>query len=198
MLHFIFTALNGLLSLFSLLIFIRILLSWFSQGSFNLGRPYQILCRVTDPYLNFFRRFSVFRLGYIDLSPIVALAVLSVANEIFSMLARFGKITIGVILALCLSALWSAIFFIIGFFIVILVIRLVAYLARINIYSPFWQIIDGISKAIQYWITGFLFRKRILNYRTSLLLSISILVMLTVALHFAVVVAQKFLIALPV
>ena len=115
MIQTVMAVLSGALNIFSILIFIRIFLSWFS-GSGCPGRPLDILCGITDPYLNYFRRFTGLRAGGIDLSPVAALAVLSVVNSVVSTIARFGRISIGIILAICLSAVWSAASFIMGFF----------------------------------------------------------------------------------
>jgi hypothetical protein len=78
----------------------------------------EVLCRITDPYLDWFRRFSSLRIGALDLSPLAAMAVLSVLNSVFLTLGRYGVITLGLILALILQALWSAASFILSFFII--------------------------------------------------------------------------------
>lgn len=165
--------LAGVTGLYMLVIFIRIMLTWFSGADY--GRPMEVLCSITDPYLNWFRRFSVLRAGMFDLSPIAAMAVLSVGYNVFSILARSGAITIGVILGMFLSSLWSAASFILGFFIVVLIIRLFAYLIRVNSYGRFWQVIDTVSKPVLYRINRLLFQRRLVNYRTGILASIGVL-----------------------
>jgi YggT family protein len=191
------TVLSGALNIFSLLIFIRIMLSWFG-GSGYLGRPYYILCGITDPYLNYFRRFTVFRAGNIDLSSIAALAVLSVVNNITATIARFGGISIGIILAVGLSALWSAASFIIGFFTIVLALRLIAYIIRANTYAPFWRIIDAIAAPAQFRINKIFFKDRIVNYLTGLIVSIAAFVFLWAALGLIIRLLEKILIRLPI
>jgi YggT family protein len=73
---------------YAVLIFIRILLSWFRLP---YSRPLNIfvefVTEVTDPYLNLFRRFMpLVRLGpgAIDLSPMVATIVLLLVAGIVS------------------------------------------------------------------------------------------------------------------
>ncbi|MDR2257638.1 MAG: YggT family protein, partial [Treponema sp.] len=68
----IMNLLAGLTGLYTLLIFIRIMLTWF--GNVRFGRPAEILGRITDPYLDWWRRFPL-RAGFLDLSPILGLAV---------------------------------------------------------------------------------------------------------------------------
>jgi YggT family protein len=57
-------------TMYSLLILVRVFGSWFPKAQ---GHPLmQLVARVTDPYLNVFKRF-VPRLGMMDLSPMVAM-----------------------------------------------------------------------------------------------------------------------------
>jgi YggT family protein len=173
--------LGGLTGLYMALIFIRIMLTWFSGARY--GRPVELLCLITDPYLNWFRRFPL-RAGMLDLSPIIALAVLSVANNIFEMVGRIGYITLGVILAMLLSAVWSAASFIISFFIVILVLRLIAYLTSRDVYHSFWRIIDTLSQPVIYRINRIIFRDRLVNYRMGIIVSMAVLLVLRIGLGF--------------
>ena len=182
--------LGGALNIFSILIFIRIFLSWF-DGNIYFGRPFDILRGITDPYLNYFRKFKGLRAGNIDLSPIVALAVLSIANSIVSTVARFGRISLGIVLAVCLGVLWSAASFIIGFFIIVLALRLVAYLVNADTYASFWRIIDAIASPVQFRITRILFQNRTVSYLTGLIAAIVVLVFLGTALGIITHLLQK-------
>ncbi|MDR2097742.1 MAG: YggT family protein [Spirochaetaceae bacterium] len=196
MLQTVFAVLSGALNIFSTLIFIRILLSWFDGG--GLGRPFDILCGITDPYLDYFRRFTFLRVGGIDLSPIAALAVLSIVNDIVSTIARFGRISLGIIFAIGLSAVWSAASFIIGFFTVVLILRLIAYIVNANTYAPFWRIIDSVVSPIQFRVNRIIFKNRIVNYLTGLIVSIAALVLLWVSLGALTRLLENFLVGLPV
>ncbi len=63
------------IQIYSLLIIVRILLSWFQTApwAYNIM---SFLSPVTDPYLNIFRSF-IPPLGGIDLSPILAILLLN-------------------------------------------------------------------------------------------------------------------------
>jgi YggT family protein len=188
--------LSGITSLYMLLIFIRIMLTWFS--GVNYGKPYALLSGITDPYLNWFRRFPALRIASLDLSPIAALAVLSVVNTIFSTLARYGRISLGIILALCLSALWSAVSFILGFFIVIIALRLIAYLSNRDIYSTFWRIIDTLSQPVLYRIGRIVFQDRLVHYLARIITSIAVLLILRIGLGILLRLVMNLLIRLPI
>ena len=165
--------LAGATGLYMLLIFIRVMLSWFSGADY--GRFMDTLQSITDPYLNWFRRFPVLRAGTLDLSPIIALAALSLGYNIFSTLGRFGSARLGIIIVMVISALWSALSFILGFFIVALVLRLIAYLTSQNIYSTFWRMVDTVSQPVLYRLNRLLFRRRLVNYKVGILASIGLL-----------------------
>ena len=187
--------LSSLVSIYMLIIFVRIILTWFvgmDNGGFS-----DILARITDPYLNWFRRFTALRIGYLDLSPIVALGVLSLVNRVLSVLASYGTITVGIILALVLQAVWGAISFFLGFLIIILILRLIAHLSRQG-GNPFWQIIESISRPVLFRINRFLFRNRILNFTTSIIVSIAVLVLVYLALNILVFIATDVLARLPI
>jgi len=168
--------LSLVVSIYMMVIFFRIILTWFSWE--RNSRFMSVLAGITDPYLNWFRRFSFLKAGFVDFSPIAALGVLSVVNRIFSILAAYGKISIGIILALILQALWGIISFLIIFMVIILVLRLVYYFAAPGSSSPFWRIVDGMSAPLLYRINRILFRNRIVNYRTGILISVALLLII--------------------
>jgi YggT family protein len=181
------------LSLYSILIFVRIMLSWWSGVSF--GRAHEILCGITDPYLFWFRRFAFLRVGNIDLSPIVALAVLSVANNLALVIGNSGRITLGLVAVLVLQVVWSAVSFVLGFFTVIVGLRLFAYLVRANIYGPFWQIIASISEPILYRMNRLLFRGRFIPFLRGMLITLAVLIALIALIGWGVDALTGFLLA---
>ncbi|AEF81702.1 YggT family protein [Leadbettera azotonutricia] len=191
----ILTILSTCTSIYMLIVFVRILLTWFSGSGYS--RPIAVLSRVTDPYLNWFRRFPL-RIGHLDLSPIVALAALSLVNRIFSTMAAYGRISLGIILAMSLQAIWSAASFLLGFSIIILILRLIADLANSNIHSPFWSIIDAISQPLLYRINRIFFGNRIAHYRKGLLIAIGALIVVSIAANFIIRLFSVFLARLPI
>ncbi|MDY6803173.1 MAG: YggT family protein [Cyanobacteriota bacterium] len=67
------------LNIYMVLMFVRILLSWFPNINWY-DPPFSILSQLTDPYLNLFRSF-IPPLGGIDLSPIIAIFVLQIGAK---------------------------------------------------------------------------------------------------------------------
>lgn len=78
---------NVLFTIYIVLIFIRVLMSWFTRIPYNrvLNAVLEFVRETTDPYLNLFRRFvPMARVGpaAIDLSPIVAVIVLLIVQAV--------------------------------------------------------------------------------------------------------------------
>jgi len=169
---------SSLLSGYMLLIFIRILLTWFS-GS-NLGRAEEILGRITDPYLNFFRRFSFLRLGMMDLSPIAGIIVLVAVLNMLNTISLFGKITVGIILSIVLSAVWSAVSFLLTLFIVLIAIRLFMELINPGTYSPFKTTLDALVNPVTLYTKNLFARRKFLSYRTQMAMTGGILLVLSI------------------
>jgi YggT family protein len=182
--------------LYSLLIVIRIMLTWF--GNAQYGRPVELLARITDPYLDWWRYKFNLRAGFLDLSPIAAMAALSIIQTVCSTMASQGRISLGIILAVCLSALWSAVSFILGFCLIVLALRLIGYLSNGNMYSPFWRVIDSISRPLLYRINRIIFGRRIVRYLTGIIAAMAALAVLWIVLRFAAQFLNGLLMRLPV
>nr|WP_290227461.1 YggT family protein [Trichocoleus desertorum] len=74
------------LQIYTVLLIIRILLSWFPTISWS-DPPFSIVSQLTDPYLNLFRSF-IPPLGGMDFSPILAIFLLQFLTGIFSSLQQ--------------------------------------------------------------------------------------------------------------
>ena len=68
------------LNIYMVLMFVRILLSWFPNVNWY-DPPFSVLSQLTDPYLNLFRSF-IPPLGGMDFSPIIAIFVLQIAAQL--------------------------------------------------------------------------------------------------------------------
>jgi YggT family protein len=185
--------LAGIVSIYQILIFARILLTWFP--GFNFGRFYFFLCGVCDPYLNWFRRFRFTRRGIFDFSAIIAIAFLSLVHRV---LKDWVSLSVGNVLAMILTSLWTIFSWFIGFFIIVLLIRLVGYLSNANIYAPFWHFVDLVAQPVMYRICRIFFPSRFLHYMARLLISIFVLLVLLVTIRALTELGTVFLASLPV
>lgn len=169
MLSSLMKILSAMVSLYTLVIIARIVMTWF-HNPYGHGKIMEAAVRITDPYLNYFRRFSFLQIGTIDFSPVAALIVLSVAGNIFNSLAAFGRVTLGLVLALFLSAVWSAVAFFLGLFLILIVLRAFGIVTRIAPASPFWRTLDSILNPVLHPIISRLLGGRNTTYLRSLLI----------------------------
>ena len=197
MLKSFFYTCSSLISVYSFVCLIRILLTWMPQiDQSPAGRFVAGLC---DPFLNWFRRFSFTRVGMVDFSPILALGALSLGGMIFSTLASTGHITLGLILAGLVQIIWSFVSFFLNIMILFLAIRLIYDLVNRNGFSPFWTMLDRFLNHPISYVTGLFNRGRgVMGYRGSLILTLVFMVVLRVGLEFAIRYLLVFLYALPI
>ncbi len=188
--------LSSLTTVYIILIFIRLILSWFDHAV--PGRSMSLLYRITDPYLGWFRRFSFLQTEFMDFSPIIALAVLALINNVFLMLAIYGRISIGIILSLLVTSLWSAVAFVLSFFIIMLLIRYIASLLGSNSVHPFWRAIDILCKPILYRVNHLVYRNRMVTYQRGIITTLLVLVAIRVAGGILINYISGLLIRLPI
>ncbi|MCA9765843.1 YggT family protein [Carnobacterium iners] len=92
-LYFIYLILSRLIQAYSTLIIIYILMSWF-PGAYQ-SKIGQIIVRLCEPYLGFFRRF-IPPIGMISFSGIVAIVVLNLAQRgLFSLYQIIARVILG-------------------------------------------------------------------------------------------------------
>jgi YggT family protein len=82
-----------LFTIYVVLIFIRVLMSWFTRIPYNrvLNAVLEFVRETTDPYLNIFRKFiPLVRIGpgALDISPIIAIFVLIIIQAVVVGLIR--------------------------------------------------------------------------------------------------------------
>lgn len=183
-------------SVYLLLIMIRVLLTWFHGVDF--GKPYQILSSVTDPYLNWFRRFPFLKLSMLDLSPIAGVLVLVVLLDLLTRIMQQGRISLGIVLAVLLSALWSAISFLLTLFIILTVIRFVMSLSGANSVSPFARTLDMLVSPLLEGVRKRFFRKRFVTYRTILATTGATLLVIYIAGRMVISLLHPLLLGLPI
>lgn len=181
--------------IYSILILIRILISWF--GNYNDTMPVKLISRVTDPYLDWWRRSVNIRIGVMDFSAVAAIVSLSLLQNIFFSLAHSQKITIGYLLAIFLTAVWSIASFILGFLFLVILLRLIAYLTNRNIYSPFWKVIDTISQPVLYRLNRIFFGNRIAGYVKGIVISLAALAAIRICGGFVIPLIAEFFLRLP-
>ena len=72
------SSLATFLQIYLILLFIRVLLSWFPNVNW-MNPPFSVLSQLTDPYLNIFRSI-IPPLGGLDLSPMLAFFLIYIVS----------------------------------------------------------------------------------------------------------------------
>ncbi|MCR5606395.1 MAG: YggT family protein [Treponema sp.] len=179
MLQLILKTVSGAISIYTMLCFIRIILSWFPGALYTgFGRFISSIC---DPYINLFRAIPFLRLGMIDFTPTLAILVLMGLSMIVGQISITGKLTVASILIFLFShVIWSLISAILGFVIFIFVIRLIIlfiYKKNGNYPGSIWDSIDRAISPFIFRISGTFIRKPT-SFKTSLIISIIALVIM--------------------
>lgn len=183
-------------SLYVILCFIRIILTWFPQFEYSVvGKFLSTLC---DPYLNLFRRLPL-RIGLIDFSPMISIGLLSLLSSILGNIARTGKLYIGGILSTLLLLLWSIFSSLITLFIIILVIRLVVMIfsKRGNYYNSVWSRLDNALSPLIFRLTKIFSFGRTIQYKSALILAIVELILISVFGNITISIIAQLLLKLP-
>ena len=173
---FVFRVLSAVCSLYSILCFFRIILTWIPQ--FSYGRFSNFLTGICDPYLNNFRGISFLRFGSFDFSPALGLCLLGAASSLFSMLSHGGRISIALIVMMLLEICYSIISSLVIFLVILFAIRLVLLMLNRDTYESGGfltnQIDYSISPIVYKIAKTFSFGTR-LTYKGSLIVSIAVL-----------------------
>lgn len=166
-------------SAYMILCTVRVCMSWLP--GVELGKAGKLIAAVVDPFLGLFSRISFFRTERFDFSPIAALAVLSVGNNLFATLAVAGKVTLGFVLSLLVGAGWSAAAFVFEFLAFLALVRIVVAIAKLNSLAPVWVIVDAILNPILRAINRVIYRGKPIVYLHGLITGFLVLLLFRTA-----------------
>lgn len=178
-----------LLSIYSFMVFVRIILSWFPIP--QLDRIKVFLGRFVDPYLNQFRGITWLRFGMMDFSPVVGLILLNFIMQLTGRLAKASSISLGWVLSLLLALIWSFFSFILNILILLLVVRLIVSLLNGGGQSS-WGNVDSMIYNLMARIVG-LFTSRSVSFHAGLLITAAVLFLLRFGGGFLVIWLQSLL-----
>ena len=173
----IFGIIATVLTIYSLLCFFRIILTWIPEMSYS--KAAQFLAGICDPYMNIFRGIKWLRMGSFDFSPALGLCLLGAFSSLFKMLSNGGMISIGMIIAMGIQIISSIISSLLTFIIIVFAVRLLVILMNRNNYNPssfMLNLLDSSISPLVYRIAKTFTAGRNLTYKTALIISIVSLV----------------------
>ncbi len=186
---------SSLLQVYMLLLVIRIVLTWVSMDH---GHPViRILHSITDPYLNWFRRFRFLVLGNLDFSPLAALLVVNFFASLVRMIGMYGQVKLGIVLTILVQLLWEAVSF---FFLLLGILALVRFLALQFRWGgqAIWAYLDAILQPAANGLGRLLRPRSIPSYTTTLLALAALNLIVWGVGRFLIELLTRFLVALPV
>lgn len=177
----------SLLSFYSLLIWLRIILTWIRVPGQTRENPLAYyIGKIVDPYLSWFRGISSLRRSHIDLTPLVALAVLSVVQSMLRLYGAYETITVGMVVALILQTLWSYLVSPIFWFLIILLgIRLFLCYKRSAKTISYITMLDSLIGGVLNWVQRIFYHKRAINDRQLVTTALVFFIVLYIAASFA-------------
>lgn len=187
MLSTVFNLISTLLTAYSFIIFIRIIFSWFNLKNGSNGAPQNkiisVLYSITDPYLNWFRRFKFLTVGMLDFSALIAISILYFFRSLTTQIAATGVITLSYVIKLIIYSLWSLASSFAFIVIVLLAIRFVFIL--LNKHSQIFNAIDGYTEPILRRFSN-VFTKKFTSYKTNIIIFISGLILALLIVNIAI------------
>jgi YggT family protein len=135
-----------LFSLYILLIFVRVLFAWLRPNMFN--PVVRFVYNLTDPYLKLFAGIRFLRIGYIDLSPILALYLLYLLQELSYRTLYTGYFSLEILTSTIIILLFRFVYFILFIFIIAVGLRLILGIVGPRVNNAFITIVYSISEPV--------------------------------------------------
>ena len=162
--------LSAAVTIYTMLCFLNIIISWFPGAKFTgFGKAISTL---TDPYMNFFSRSGWLTFGNIDFSPILSIGILSVISSILGGITSTGRIYVGGILGTIVAMLWNVSTSILSILFLLLIVRWIVLTVKHG-YTPYtsaWNNVDQFLQRLAFKVAG-TFVKSSLSYQKALLIT---------------------------
>lgn len=182
MLSTVMNIISALLSVYMILIIIRIFLTWFHGN--KQSKPVLMLIGIVDPYLDIFKKISWLRMGVLDLSPIVAMLILGLFVQMTSSIAQTGRFSALMLVTYIIYSIWSFVSFILDILVIMMVVRLISTFVSKKSHQ-IWFTIDNILNKVMAKILA-VFTKNPMAFKKALALCALILLAVRVALKYAI------------
>ncbi len=172
MIRTIFALLSTAITIYTILCFIRIILTWIPTLSYS--KITRFLASICDPYLDLFKGIRWLVLGSFDFSSALALCLLGVASAMLTRFSYMGHFSIAALCSLIVDIAWNLASSILGLILLIFVIRLISmaiYKNEYNPVSPILQQLDYSITPLVHSIAKTFTGKRRTSYKNELIIS---------------------------
>lgn len=175
---FIFNLLSGAISIYTLLCFLRIIMTWFPNLTYSKFTIF--LANICDPYLNIFRKIRFLQIGFVDFSPALAIGILVASTSLLNSIALQQRLYIGGILASLVNMIWGLLSSLLWILTIIMGIRFIVLLVSKNGgNSSIWNMLDSTINPLAYKISSVFSsqKNKYINPKTALGISIIVLIL---------------------
>ncbi|MGL4986325.1 MAG: YggT family protein [Treponemataceae bacterium] len=155
------------IQLFSLIIFVRLLLTWIPSLAYS--KFARFLAEICDPYLNWFHRFHLV-IGNINFSSILAIGTLMIGSSIFSAFAMTRSFSLLIIFGIVIQVVWSLIDSLLFFAVILFAIRCAMSFFNKDSQSQFWLVFDKSVSPFIYRTLSRIFGNKYIRYSHALLI----------------------------
>ncbi|MCQ2604205.1 MAG: YggT family protein [Spirochaetia bacterium] len=170
-------------SLYTMLLLVRIALVFITPGKENDRNS--LLVKMCDPYINFFRKFKISRLGAVDIAPLLAVIVLTIINQVLGRICAEHDLTFGIASSIIISSVWNVIQ---SFFFIVLIIAAIRYLMLMflsNKMNAFTGGCDAFFVPLSSKFASLFLKKSASSYQMNLIIFIIFITVVLVAGNFA-------------
>lgn len=167
-------------SLYTMLIVVNIALKWLSTSK---GRGTIMINNLTDPFINLFKRLKISHIGFIDISPLLAVVSLTIVNQILGRIRELENLKFGAITAVIISSIWNVIMSLLFLVLVAAVIRYILLMFTTNKLNSFANACDGFFIPLSSRVAS-RFIKNPSGYQQNLIVFIIVLTILLTAVSF--------------
>jgi len=151
---YVANAVRLIFSIYILLIFVRMLFAFLKPNMFN--PIVRFVYSLTDPYLKIFAGIRFLRIGYLDLTPILALYLLYLLQELSYKVLLTGYFSIEILASTFIILLFRFVYFILFIFIIAVGLRLIFEIIgkRVNnvLVSIVFSVSEPVIKPLRSWL----------------------------------------------
>jgi len=163
-------------SIYIILIFVRIIISWLRPNMFN--PIVRFIYLLTDPYLKLFARIRFLRIGYLDLTPLLAFYVLYLLQELIYKTLLSGYFSGELLISLIIVLLFRFTYFIIFIFIVAVGLRFIFEIIGLHMNNIFVSFVYSLSETAIRPLRNFFKLRGSTGFDFHILLTLALLILL--------------------
>lgn len=173
---YVANAVRLIFSIYILLIFVRMLFAFLKPNMFN--PIVRFVYSLTDPYLKIFAGIRFLRIGYLDLTPILALYLLYLLQELSYKVLLTGYFSIEILASTFIILLFRFVYFILFIFIIAVGLRLIFEIIGKRANNVLVSIVFSVSEPVIKPLRNWLRIRESERFDIHVLISLAVLILL--------------------